>query len=180
MSTVNPRKDTRISGRNIYIDQKNRFILYTPRNKVAYYIPAQEAERYNLYKNRYFVSIALFMLLYALLNTWQLPVIISIVFFVILQIRYRRWLATLTSISNFKPTEKRNTIDGLVEEGNKNKQILLGMAYLILSILIIAYGISTNSDMTTLFIECIVSLFCLYFAIIHFIALYRINVRNQK
>ena len=93
-----------IAGRNVYINEKGQHILYDKATSRGYIIPESQSGSFVLYHNRIALAIAVGMLLAAFMNTWQMPLVIAVIFYALLELRYRRnWLPSLAHKEHYRP-----------------------------------------------------------------------------
>lgn len=168
-----------VGGWNVYLSKDNQTIMYDSFSKNGYVILDKDTNNFTLYHNRLALSIALAMILISFMNDWKWPLLAGVVFYAVLEIRYRKfWLPTLVCIPNFKPKQKRGFIDGLVKANNPSRFILLAILYLTFGILMVVNGYQMNSSVTILVCDYAVLAACIYLAVCYVIAIVRI--RNQK
>lgn len=159
-----------VSGRNIYIDDKGQAVLYDKKTKIGYVIKESDAESYRLYQNRIAISIAVFMLLTSFLNDWKLPLIAGVILAALLEVRYRRWLPTLTKRTKFRPEKNKTFLQGVIESNDSGRCILLGFLYIIFGILLVANGFVSDQPLFAIICEFGVLAYCLYMGITYFYA----------
>ncbi|MEG0077873.1 hypothetical protein [Anaerorhabdus sp.] len=170
------KKNSIVSGRNIYQDEKGRNILYNKNTGVGYLIQAKDEKSYNLYKNRYLYVIIAVILAVNFLASLEICVVIGILFALFLEYRYRtKFIPSLVQITNFKPYENLTFIDQMVKNGNANKILLSGILYIAFAILLVLNGI--QMELSNLLMIANIALACgaLVFSGIHFVAYARMK-----
>lgn len=165
-----------ISGKNIYKDDKGRYVLYIKSQNIGYVIQEKNQSMYTLYANRYAISIlaGIFAanfnvpLLYCLLITIGLAAF--------LEYQYRNsFLPSLVHIANFKPTTNVTLLEAMVQENNKTRNLMLTILYPLFGVLMIVNGIQMQASPILIVGNIVVLLFALYMGIINFIVFIRIK-----
>lgn len=126
------------------IQEKNRKIYYQPKTKTGYLIQPKNEKQYRFYENRYFIAIILFLLFYNFLNNFILTTLIIATFCISTEILFRKkFLPSLTIYHNMKEIEKVPYYIQLANRHDKNKSLLLLIAYALLGIVVIIYAITS-------------------------------------
>ncbi|NLC96130.1 MAG: hypothetical protein GX675_00955 [Erysipelotrichaceae bacterium] len=165
-----------IAGKNIYKDNKNRDVLYVKSKKNGYIIQEKDQSSYTLYSNRFYISIIAGILA----ANFNIPliycIIASIILAVFLQYRYQtHFLPSLVVISNFKPANKVSTLDAMVAEKDKKRNLTLALLYVLFGVLIVINGIQMKVSYLILFGNILICIAAIYMGIMNFIAFTRIK-----
>ncbi len=167
-------KGSAVSGHNIYQDKHGQNILYVPSSKCGYIIKEKDTSGFTLYHNRLAIVIAVVMLGLSFNADWRLMILIGVVFYALLEWRFRsNYLPSLTCITNFKPEKKRTRIQSLIEENNPLRTIALAAAYLALGILMVVNGYQIGASMWMLVCDYVVLAFCVYMFAQYLIAFFK-------
>lgn len=168
-----------VGGWNVYLNKNNQTVMYDPMSKNGYLILSENINNFTLYHNRIALAIALGMVLVSFMNDWKIPLLASVIFFAVLEFRYRRsWLPSLVSLPNFKPEHKVGFIDSLVETGNTTRYILLFVLYLAFGILLVINGYQMNSSLLIMIINYCVLAGCICLSLSYLTAF--IRVKSKK
>lgn len=169
-----------IAGFNVYKDDKGRNVLYQKSTGTGYILQSKDRSAFTLYHNRLAMAVAVFMLLTAITNNWQMSLLVGIVLYALLEFRYRKsFLPSLSRIDNFKPAEKHTMVKALVEMNNKPRTLLLAVLYLLFGILLVIYMYQQNRDMMIIIGSYVVLAGCVYMSVNYFIAFVRMCSSKQ-
>ncbi len=165
-----------VSGRNIFKDDKGRDILYIKSKNTGYVIQEKDQKGYNLYSNRYVISV----IAGVLAANFNIPVLyciaISVALIAFLEYRYRtHFLPSLIQLTNFKPTKNISTLDALILEKDKKRNLTLAILYVALGVLIVINGIQMKVSPIIMIGNIIVCIAALYMGIMNFIAFTKIK-----
>lgn len=154
-----------VTGRNIYVDDRDRTIYYNKKTKIGYVITQDKAPGYRTYAYRWGAGIGVI----ALFIAFELPLPLSIIFglavSLVLDYRFKHsYLEGLTQIRNFKPKEKMSYIETLAQEDEK-KIILKVVLYVALAILLPLNSIQQKHDTLIFVIVSLVGIGCLVMAV---------------
>jgi hypothetical protein len=175
------KKQKIISGKNIYKDDKGRDVLYLKSQNTGYVIQEKNYQAYTLYSNRYALSV-IAGILAANFNVPVLySVIITIIIMVFLEYRYRTsFLPSLDHIKNFKPTNNISTLDAMIMENNKARNLTLTVLYPVFGVLMIINGIQMKVSPIIMGGNILIALAALYMAIMNFVAFTKINSQSKS
>ncbi|HQB32728.1 MAG TPA: hypothetical protein PLI19_05290 [Erysipelotrichaceae bacterium] len=169
-------KEKIIAGKNIYKDEKGRTVLYRESEKTGYVIQEKNQQAYNLYANRYAISVIAGILAANFNVPIPYCIAITIGIMAFLEYRYRlNFLPSLVQIKNFKPTENISTLDALVMEKDKKRNLTLVILYPLFGALIIINGLQMKASPLIMGGNILIAIFALYMAVINFIALRKIK-----
>lgn len=137
---VSDKRTVAAGGINIYHDDKNRQVYLNRINHIGYVIDGQD-KLFRTYSSRFFIGIVAAVIA----NMFDIPVIYSVLIGVIayflMEIKFRKFLNTLPQIPNFVPEKRDSTV---VAESNlaTNKIVLKIILFLALAVLLVI-----NADM---------------------------------
>lgn len=165
------KKNSIVSGRNIYQDEKGRNILYNKNTGVGYLIQEKDERAYNLYKNRYlYVLIGIILAVNFLADLW-ICIGVGVLFALFLEYRYRaKFIPSLVQITNFKPYENLSFVDQMVKNGDKNKILLSGILYIVFAILLVLNGIQMKLSSLLMIANIALACGAIVLSGIHFVA----------
>lgn len=161
-----------LTGRNIYIDKRNRTVYYDVFTKIGYVIPPEDERKMFLYKNR--LAIILFAAILTIDTVFNIIVaaILGIALFLIIEAYYRFFIFKKFKVSSSFDREKRKSqLKTIVETNEKGKSIILIGLYIAFSILVIINAYSQNYTIWVMILSYAFSLFGVYSASIHIIAI---------
>lgn len=165
-----------IRGSNIYKDERGRTFIYDKRKNIGYLIQEKNYKEYQLYSNRYILLVILFVLFSNFITRWEYVLILIIIIGIGFEYSYRKkFLPSLTSFARLKQIKRVTPIESLIEKGNKPTCLLLGLAYLTVSILMMINIFITKTDLINIVGNIIISLGAFYFALIHLIAFLKMH-----
>lgn len=169
-------KKSVIAGRNIYKDEKGRNILFIKSKNIGYIINDKDQKQYMIYANRY--PIALIAGIFA--ANFNIPILFCVLIAVgilgFLEYHYRFvFLTSLSQIKNFKPVTNVSIIDGLVQENNKGKNLILTILYISFGILMVINGIQQEVSPLIMVGNIIVCLVASFMGVLNLIAFIKIK-----
>jgi hypothetical protein len=145
-----------------------------PSSKCGYIIKPKDENGFALYHNRIAIVIAVVMIGLSFNADWRLMILIGVVFYALLEWRYRsNYLPSLTCITNFKPEKKRTRIQCLVDDHNPLRSTSLAIAYMALGILMVINGYQIGANVWMLACDYVVLVFCVYMSLQYIIALFK-------
>lgn len=161
-----------LTGRNIYLDKRNRTVYYDIFTKTGYVIPPEDERKIFVYKNR--LAIILFASILSIDTIFNIMVaaIFGVVLFLIVEAYYRFVVFKKLKVSSSFDREKRKSpLKTIVEANEKGKSIILVCLYIAFSILVIINAYSQNYTIWLMILSYAFSLFGIYSAITHLIAI---------
>ena len=165
-----------IAGRNVYINEKGQHILYDKATSRGYIIPESQSGSFVLYHNRIALAIAVGMLLAAFMNTWQMPLVIAVIFYALLELRYRRnWLPSLAHKEHYRPEHPYSLQEALIKGKNQPRCILLMFLYLAFGILLVVNEYQMEAGTALIIGSWAVLAVCVYMAANYLIAVLKMN-----
>lgn len=174
-STFDKKADV-IAGRNVYINEKGQHILYDKATSRGYIIPESQSGSFVLYHNRIALAIAVGMLLAAFMNTWQMPLVIAVIFYALLELRYRRnWLPSLAHKEHYRPEHPYSLQEALIKGKNQPRCILLMFLYLAFGILLVVNEYQMEAGTALIIGSWAVLAVCVYMAANYLIAVLKMN-----
>ena len=164
-----------VGGWNVYLTRDNRTVMYDPLTKVGYIIQPKDVNNFTLYHNRIALAIALGMILASFMNDWKLPLVVGVVFFGMLELRYRKaWLPTLSQTAKFDKSQKVKFVDSLVKANNPTRFIILFFLYAAFGILMVVNGYQTQAPLLLMICDYCVLAACAWLAVSYLLAVIKI------
>ena len=165
-----------VAGRNIFLDDKGRTVLYVKSSKTGYVIQEKDKKNYNLYSNRYVLSFSGGVLA----STFNIPILYCLAIILatvaFLEYRYRyHFLSSLVQLTNFTPKNNLSTLDSMVAANEKKKNLLLGILYFVFGVLIILNGLQMKVSSFVMGGYIIVAIAAAYMGIMNLIAFSKIK-----
>lgn len=160
-----------LSGTNIYLDMYGDTIYYNIFNKNGYIVSKAVEQKFKLFYHRYSIIFILLILLGDYFNTFTNTLSFGLVLIALSEFYFRVFfLNKLKVIKNFKRERKVSILENIIKSKEKEKTIMKAVAYILLSVLIILNAIQQNFNFIFIAISGIMSLFSLYYGIIHIMA----------
>ena len=170
------KKNIYLAGTNIYLNKSGNTVYYNIFDKRGYIVGHKVEQKFRLFYYRYFIVIALLVLLGDYFKTFENTLLIGIVAIFIIEIYFRKvFLKKLKYINDFKKERKVSKVDIIIKSQEKEKIIMRICAYIALSILIIINAIQQNYNLIFMILSIIIALYALYSAIINSVAVSRMN-----
>lgn len=165
-----------ISGRNIYVDKRNRVIYYDWLTKKGYIIEPKLEEKYKLYQNRFILIFCGLVLCIDYFNGWLLFVAALVGAFVAVEFIFRFFfLRRLRTVANVDRTKKLTVLQEVIESRDKKRALLKAALYSVFGILVIVNAYTSNFELVP-FIACIgIALFAFYYVVINLIGYTKIK-----
>jgi len=166
MQKIVRNQDLRYQG--IYLDKHNRYVHFNKRKNTGTVIPETDLRKWQLYKSRYLIPILAGYLGNQILYL-SIPIAIAfgIVLLVIMEISYRRLVASYIVIDDFQPEDLLDYKKELAEQ-DRWKVIFRTVLFFVLGILLIVSIFTSGNELvsleTAVFVA--VTLFCFYNSIV--------------
>lgn len=161
-----------LTGRNIYIDKRNRTVYYDMFTKTGYVIPHEDEKKMFLYKNRLPIILLASILSIDTLFDTTMAVIFGVLLFLILEVYYRFAIfKKFKTSSSFDRKKIKSPLNAIVEANEKGKSIILVGLYIAFSILVIINAYKQNYTIWIMILSYAFSVFGIYSAITHIIAI---------
>lgn len=126
-----------ISGINIFLDTKGRYVYRDRFSKIGYIIPVGSMKSYRSYSLRFFLCLAVFALLADYILAPWLAAIAAVAVYAIIEFRFRKkFLGSLTQVPNFTPAAHESRLKVMARE-SKSKLIVLILLFIALAILLL-------------------------------------------
>lgn len=171
-----------LTGRDIYVDKKDRLIYYNKNKKQGFVIAPGQESTFKTCRSRYLLGLCAFALVQiALIDNFLISGLIGVAVAGILEFRYRKFLNKSPMIQNYDLSKAVCTTD-LPPELSFEAIVLRVFLFVLLSILLIVnlYTSPKLADnMTTVVITYLVSVGSIYFAIKHIVT-YQKQVKANK
>lgn len=161
---------TQPSGKNLYIDKKRRLIYVSPLLHQALYVPRSAYKKFNFYRIRFLLGVAVFLVLTSTAGAWfSFPLwgslLISLLAFAALEYAWYQFLKTLTVMKSFDPAKAEPTLLQFIPVEMRNRCWLRVVLYSLLGILLVVNAYQQNYDPLML-VACYAAMaWCLYTAI---------------
>lgn len=172
-----------LTGRDIYVDKKERLIYYNKNNKQGFVIAPGQENTFRTCRSRYLLGLCAFALVQiALVNNFLISGAIGIAVAGILEFRYRKFLNKSPMIQNYDLSKAICTTE-LPPELSFEAIVLRVVLFILLSILLIVnlYTSPELSDNTsTVVITYFASVGAIYFAIKHVLTYQKQTKANKK
>ncbi|MGG7214672.1 hypothetical protein ACQPUY_13845 [Clostridium nigeriense] len=160
-----------LSGHNIYLDRYGDTVYYNIFDKNGYIVSNQIEQKFRVFYYRYSIIFIVLILLGDYFNSWQNTILVGGGAAVLIELYFRlSFLKKLKVIKNFKRERKISRLESMINSKEKEKVIMKGCAYVLLSVLIIINAIQQNLNVIFLGISALVAIYSLYIAIINVIA----------
>lgn len=165
-----------ISGRNIYVDKRNRIVYYDMITKKGYIIDPKEEEKYKLYQNRFVLIFCAMILCFDFFSGWLTFMAGLAVSFLIIELVFRfAFLNKLRTVANVERAKHLSVLDEVIQTQDKKRALLKATLYSAFGILIIVNAYSSNYE-TIPFLACIgVAVFAFYYVIVNLIGFSKIK-----
>ena len=154
-----------VSGWHVYKDDRGRAVYYDVFSKTGY-ILANNEERYKQFSMRFVMGLIGFILILMFNMPIWLCVLAGVGVYAFLEFRFRKFLATLPRIENFKCNEKMKS-EASIKTLDTNKIILKMVLLLALAVLIIINAYNENYTGWMLTLNYVISALTFIFALYH-------------
>ena len=164
---------SRISGRNIYINNKNQTIIYDKFTNAGYAIKERDTNKLIVFQNRYLIVLLVFMFGILMGLKWTTMLGIAVLCAILLEYSYRMvFLKSLNVLKKFVPDKPKTLSDAIAETATKKTALTHGCMIILLGVLLVYNSFTSQQSSTPLticsFIACAV---CVYYGIAYFKAL---------
>lgn len=161
-----------LTGRNIYLDKRNRTVYYDIFTKNGYVIPKEDEKKMFLYKNRLPIVLLASILSIDTFFDVTIATIFGVVLFIAIELFYRLSIFKKFKISSSFTREKRKSpLNAIIEANEKGKSMILVGLYIAFSVLVIINGYRQDYSIWLMILSYGFALFAVYSAIIHVIAI---------
>lgn len=172
------KKDIDLAGMNIYLNKSGNPVYYNIFDKKGYIVGHKVEHKFRLFYYRYFIIMALLILLGDYFKTFQNTILVTAFIGLAVEIYFRTvFLKQLKSIDNFKREKKISKLEIIIKSNEKEKTIVKACAYILLSILIVINAMQQNYNMVFVMISILVSLYAVYLAMLNSIAVSKMNIK---
>lgn len=172
------KKDIDLAGMNIYLNKSGNPVYYNIFDKKGYIVGHKVEHKFRLFYYRYFIIMALLILLGDYFKTFQNTILVTAFMGLAVEIYFRTvFLKQLKSIDNFKREKKISKLEIIIKSNEKEKTIVKACAYILLSILIVINAMQQNYNMVFVMISILVSLYAVYLAMLNSIAVSKMNIK---
>ena len=154
-----------VSGWHVYMDERGRAVYYDVFSKTGY-ILANNEQRYKQFSMRFVMGAIGFILMLMFDMPIWLCVLAGVAVYGFMEFKFRQFLKSLVRIENFKCDEKMKS-EASIKTLDTNKVLLKTVLLLALSILIIINAKNENYQGWMLYLNYVISVLTLIFALYH-------------
>lgn len=165
-----------VSSWHVYMDERGRAVYYDVFSKTGY-ILANNEQRYKQFSMRFVMGLIGFILMLMFDMPIWLCVLVGVAVYGFMEFKFRQFLKSLVRIENFKCDEKMKS-EASIKTLDTNKVLLKTVLLLALSILIIINAKNENYQGWMLYLNYVISVLTLIFALYHVKEL--ISRKNNK
>lgn len=172
------KKDIDLAGMNIYLDTCGNTVYYNIFDKNGYVISSKLEQKFRAFYYRYFIIVALLVLLGDYFKTFENTLLVGVVACVLSEIYFRSmFLKKLKCVKDFKREKKVSKVQNLINNSEKDKMIMKSCAYIVLSILLVINTIQQNYNVAFVILNMLIVMYSIYSVAINLIAFNKINNR---
>ncbi len=132
-------EDASLRGFNIYHDNKGRPIYRNPLNKTGYVLTGK-TKQYKRLSSRYVFGVIAGLLISLFSAPWYVCVIVGVIVWALIEMRFRQFLSRLTQIPNFVPTKEDKTAN--YDKGEIPSILLKALLMFAIAVVIILIAIT--------------------------------------
>lgn len=170
------KKDINLAGTNIYLNRAGNTVYYNVFDKKGYIVGHKIEQKFRLFYYRYFIVIALLVLLGDYFKTFGNTLLVGAVAVVITEFYFRKvFLKKLKSINDFKRERKVSKIEMIIKSEEKEKTVMKICAYIVLSVLIVINAIQQNYNSAFMILSILAAVYAVYSAVINGVAISKMN-----
>lgn len=170
------KKNIDLAGMNIYLNTSGNTVYYNVFDKKGYIVSHKVEQKFRMFYYRYFLIIAILVLLGDYFKTFGNTLLVGIVAAIAAEVYFRSvFLKKLKSIENFKRDRKVSKIENIVRGNEKEKAIMKACAYVVLGVLIVINAIQQNYNLAFMILSVLVAIYAVYSAVINGIAISKMN-----
>lgn len=165
-------KDIVLAGRNIYIDDHDRYVYYSKSTNTGHIIKQIDAKEYLTYSKRFFFGLLAGIVIYAFLENLMIAAVIGIATYAVLEYRFRsKFLPRLPEVKNFVPERHLKRIEVIASDEVK-RLLLKAFLFIALAVLLPLRAMEMNAEGLNLYLFYIIAVGAVIYAIIHLYAIY--------
>lgn len=170
------KKNIDLAGTNIYLNKYGNTVYYNVFDKKGYIVGHKVEQKFRLFYYRYFMIIALLVLLGDYFKSFENTLLVGGVGAILVEIYFRKvFLKQLKSIDNFQRDKKVDKLEMIVKNRDKGNIIMKACAYVALSVLIVINAIQQNHNLAFIILSGVISVYAIYSAILSMVAVKRMN-----
>ena len=170
------KKNIDLAGINIYLNTSGNTVYYNIFDKNGYIVSSKMEQKFKVFYYRYFLIIALLVLLGDYFKTFGNTFLVGIMAAIVIEAYFRIiFLKKLKPIKNFKKDKKISRIENIVTNNQKEKIIMKAGAYIVLSILIVINAIQQNYNSAFMILNILVVIYSVYSVVINCMAFIKMN-----
>ncbi|MCL2321635.1 MAG: hypothetical protein FWC47_05945 [Oscillospiraceae bacterium] len=175
-SKYNNPKIGPVKGWNIYVDERGRTVYFDILTKIGYVIDENNQRLFYFFHNRYIIIIFGIILFGDYLLDLKYTIAIGFILIIALELIFRFWyLNKLKMLDNFTPRKKASVLNGLIEDNNPKKTLVMAVLYAAFSVLVVVNAVTQHMGIPLIVLSSLLSLFTAYYSIIHVIALIKMG-----
>lgn len=145
MAKNKQEQKNKVTGRNIYIDKRERTIYYKKTKKQGFVIKPGTETQFKAFYNRYILGfIAIVFLEILFLHNLVISIPLGLVAIIYMEFKWRKLIDSYTMIQDFEPNEHRSSFDYII--GLDTSALILRIVlYIALSVCLVL-NIYTNAE----------------------------------
>lgn len=173
-----------VYGLNIYKDSKGRYIYDHPLLKEAYYIPAYDMKSFQIYRMRFILAIAAYIVLQTILTdmfqmNWIWPLVSGVLIFILIEFKFYSFVKKLQPVKKFVKEDCLSYFDVLAKQ-DANKIIAKIFAYILLGVLMVINSYQKNYTGFLLLFSWGIGIVCVAYGIIQILAFQKSKKQQPK
>lgn len=161
----------RLSGQNIYIDNKKRTIYYDRLTKKGYIISKKTENQALFYKNRFAILFFAAILFAGTFLTWLQSAVFFAVSILLAEYKFRKsFLKKLEVVSDIDFEKRLSPLKYIIANKEKNKVLMLSILYLLFAILVFLNAYIEGYKSALMIFSILLSVFGIYCSVLHIMA----------
>lgn len=163
---------TRLSGRNIYTDKKNRTIYYDIWTKRGYVVEPKLENKITFYKNRLVIILFAAILCAGTFLSAQQSAVAGVIFFVLVELLYRvRVFKKMQVAEDFDRGRRITPLESILAHKSKEKVVMLAILYAAFAVLVMLNAFDQHYTSALMLLSVGGAVLGIYFCALHVIAL---------
>lgn len=161
----------KLGGIHIYEDNHGRAVYYDVFTKCGYVLDDRE-QAYRPYAMRFVIGIFAAILTYMFELPIWLCILLGVVAYGVMEVKFRKFLTTVPTMIDFKPTKRVGLVESAADD-TKNRILLKLLLYFALAVLIILNAYQQKYRGFMLALNYVISVFGVAFGVIQILAYIR-------
>lgn len=161
----------KLGGIHIYEDNHGRAVYYDVFTKCGYVLDDRE-QAYRPYAMRFVIGIFAAILTYMFELPIWLCILLGVVAYGVMEVKFRKFLTTVPTMIDFKPTKRVGLVESAADD-TKNRILLKLLLYFALAVLIILNAYQQKYTGFMLALNYVISVFGAAFGVIQILAYIR-------